>query len=86
VQRPEDVAEVRALLNGRTGLMVKIEKPAALKQLDEILDLADSIMVARGDLGVELPLEDVPAGRSGSFGPPGAPASRWWWRPRCSNR
>lgn len=60
VQRPEDVAEVRALLNGRTGLMVKIEKPAALKHLNEILDLADSIMVARGDLGVELPLEDVP--------------------------
>jgi pyruvate kinase len=60
VQRPEDVAEVRALLNHNPGLMVKIEKPAALKQLDEIIALADSIMVARGDLGVELPLEDVP--------------------------
>jgi pyruvate kinase len=60
VQRPEDVAEVRALLNGRTGLMVKIEKPAALSHLNEIMDLADSIMVARGDLGVELPLEEVP--------------------------
>jgi pyruvate kinase len=60
VQRPEDVAEVRTLLNGKPGLMVKIEKPAALKHLDEILELADSIMVARGDLGVELPLEEVP--------------------------
>jgi pyruvate kinase len=60
VQRPEDVSEVRALLTRGPGLMVKIEKPAALKQLDEILELADSIMVARGDLGVELPLEDVP--------------------------
>jgi pyruvate kinase len=60
VQRPEDVAEVRTLLKGGPGLMVKIEKPAALKHLDDILALADSIMVARGDLGVELPLEDVP--------------------------
>jgi pyruvate kinase len=60
VQRPEDVAEVRALISPGPGLMVKIEKPAALKQLDEILGLADSIMVARGDLGVELPLEEVP--------------------------
>jgi pyruvate kinase len=65
VQRPDDVAEVRKLINGgpgsaSPGLMVKIEKPAALKELDGILDLADSIMVARGDLGVELPLEDVP--------------------------
>jgi pyruvate kinase len=61
VQRPEDVAEVRTLLDGgKPGLMVKIEKPAALKHLDEILELADSIMVARGDLGVELPLEEVP--------------------------
>jgi pyruvate kinase len=65
VQRPDDVAEVRALMDGGPGsggpgLMVKIEKPAALKELDGILDLADSIMVARGDLGVELPLEDVP--------------------------
>ncbi|HUF45005.1 MAG TPA: pyruvate kinase [Aestuariivirgaceae bacterium] len=59
VQRPEDVAEVRALLGGR-GLMVKIEKPAALNHLNEIMVLADSIMVARGDLGVELPLEQVP--------------------------
>ena len=60
VQRPEDVAEGRKLVRGRAGLMVKMEKPAALKELDAILQLADSLMVARGDLGVELPLEDVP--------------------------
>jgi pyruvate kinase len=60
VQRPEDVAEARDLINGRAGLMVKIEKPAALRALDQILELCDSMMVARGDLGVELPLEAVP--------------------------
>jgi pyruvate kinase len=60
VQRPEDVAEGRKLVRGRAGLMVKMEKPAALRELDAILQLADSLMVARGDLGVELPLEDVP--------------------------
>jgi pyruvate kinase len=60
VQRPEDVAEAHALVNGRAGLMVKLEKPAALASLDEIIELADSIMVARGDLGVELPVEEVP--------------------------
>jgi pyruvate kinase len=60
VQRPEDVAEARRLVRGRAGIMVKIEKPAALQSLPEILDLADSIMIARGDLGVELPIEQVP--------------------------
>ncbi len=60
VQRPEDVAEGRKMVRGRAGLMVKVEKPAALNQIDEILQLSDSIMVARGDLGVELPLEAVP--------------------------
>jgi pyruvate kinase len=60
VQRPEDVAEARKLIRGRTGIMVKIEKPAALQRLPEILDLCDSMMIARGDLGVELPIEAVP--------------------------
>jgi len=61
VQRPDDVAEARKLVAGRAGVMAKIEKPSALGCLEEILELADGIMVARGDLGVELPLETVPA-------------------------
>lgn len=60
VQRPEDVREARDLVNGRAAIMAKIEKPAAFAALDEIIDLADGMMVARGDLGVELPLEEVP--------------------------
>lgn len=60
VQRADDVAEARKLIAGRAGVMAKIEKPAALHVLDEILEIADGLMVARGDLGVELPLETVP--------------------------
>jgi pyruvate kinase len=61
VQRAEDVAEARKLIAGRAGVMAKIEKPSALTCLDDILKIADGIMVARGDLGVELPVEAVPA-------------------------
>ncbi len=61
VQRPEDVAETRKLIAGRAGLLAKIEKPSALTTFDAILDLVDAIMLARGDLGVESPPEDVPA-------------------------
>ncbi|NWH09077.1 MAG: pyruvate kinase [Alphaproteobacteria bacterium] len=60
VQRPEDVAEARKMIAGRAGVLAKIEKPAALTLLPEILEIADALMVARGDLGVELPLEQVP--------------------------
>jgi len=60
VQRPEDVAEARELIGDRAALLAKIEKPAAIERLDAILQLADAVMVARGDLGVELPPEDVP--------------------------
>ena len=60
VQRPADMAELRQLVQGRAAVMAKIEKPMALEQLDEILDLCDGVMIARGDLGVELEPEEVP--------------------------
>jgi pyruvate kinase len=60
VQRPEDVAEARRLIAGRAAVMSKIEKPAALDRLAELVELSDGIMVARGDLGVELAPEEVP--------------------------
>ena len=61
VQRPDDVAELRKLVGNRAAIMSKIEKPQALTRLDQIVDLSDAVMVARGDLGVELPPEDVPS-------------------------
>jgi len=60
VQRPEDVAEARSLIGDRAALLAKIEKPAAIDRLSDIIALADAVMVARGDLGVELPPEQVP--------------------------
>ena len=60
VQRPQDVIEAKELIEGRAWVMVKLEKPRALDNLDEIMDLTDAVMVARGDLGVELPPEEVP--------------------------
>jgi pyruvate kinase len=60
VQRPEDVAEARRLMGGHGALIAKIEKPAAIDRLEEIIELSDGIMVARGDLGVELNPEEVP--------------------------
>jgi pyruvate kinase len=60
VQRPEDVAEVKKIARGRALVMAKIEKPQAVARLDDIMDVADAVMVARGDLGVEMPLEKVP--------------------------
>ncbi|MBR4127705.1 MAG: pyruvate kinase [Alphaproteobacteria bacterium] len=60
VQRPEDLLLARSLINGRAAVISKIEKPAALEHLDEIIRLSDGVMVARGDLGVEVPPEKVP--------------------------
>jgi len=60
VQRAADMAELRRLVEGKAAVMAKIEKPAALADLEPILDLCDGVMVARGDLGVELNPEDVP--------------------------
>jgi pyruvate kinase len=60
IQRPEDIAEAKKITRGRAAVMAKIEKPQAVARLPDILDLADALMVARGDLGVEMPLEKVP--------------------------
>ena len=60
IQRPEDLAEVKKIARGRAGVLAKIEKPQAVERLAEIIDHADALMVARGDLGVEMPLEKVP--------------------------
>ena len=60
VQRPADLIEARQIVGEKAGLMAKIEKPAALESIDDIIALTDSIMVARGDLGVEIPPEEVP--------------------------
>ncbi|WBU54032.1 pyruvate kinase [Paracoccus sp. SCSIO 75233] len=60
VQRPEDVLEARQLAKGRAAILSKIEKPAAVRSFADILQVSDGIMVARGDLGVELPVQSVP--------------------------
>ena len=60
VQRPSDVHEARELIGDKAGIISKIEKPSAIEHLDEIIEASDAIMVARGDLGVECPVEDVP--------------------------
>jgi len=60
VQRPEDLAEARKLIGGKAALLAKIEKPAAIDRLEEIVEMCDGVMVARGDLGVEMPPEAVP--------------------------
>jgi len=60
VQRAQDIADARRLIGGRAAVLTKLEKPAAIDSLDEIVELSDVIMVARGDLGVEMPPEEVP--------------------------
>ncbi|MBL8348692.1 MAG: pyruvate kinase [Burkholderiaceae bacterium] len=60
VQRPEDLLELRAIVQGRAGVLSKLEKPAAIERLDAIVELSDAVMVARGDLGVEMPAQQVP--------------------------
>ena len=60
VQKPSDIKELKKLCNNKTSIMAKIEKPSALKYINEICEIADGIMIARGDLGVELPIETVP--------------------------
>src|SRR3954452_7666402 len=60
IQRPEDIAEAKKITRGRASVMAKIEKPQAVTRLEDILDLTDALVVARGDLGVKMPLEKVP--------------------------
>ena len=60
IQRPDDLIELRALIDGRAAILTKLEKPAAIDHLDAIIAESDGVMVARGDLGVELPPERVP--------------------------
>ncbi|MDX7953340.1 pyruvate kinase [Lichenihabitans sp. Uapishka_5] len=60
VQRADDVAEVKKIARGRASVLAKIEKPQAITKLEEIVEISDALMVARGDLGVEMPLEKVP--------------------------
>lgn len=61
VQRAADIEEVKAIVQGRAGIVAKLEKPAAIDSLEAILAVTDAVMVARGDLGVEMPAEQVPA-------------------------
>ena len=86
VQRPEDVAEARTLIGDRAALLAKIEKPAAIDRLDDIVALSDAVMVARGDLGVELPPSGCRRSRTRSSQQHASSASRWWSRRKCSNR
>jgi pyruvate kinase len=60
VQRPEDIADVKKTARGRALVLAKIEKPQAIARLDEIIEISDALMVARGDLGVEMPIQKVP--------------------------
>ncbi len=60
VQKPEDVEELRGLIGGRAAIIVKLEKPGAVDRLEAIVEATDAVMVARGDLGVELPPEEIP--------------------------
>lgn len=61
VQTADDVAQAKKIINGRAAVVAKIEKPQAVKNIDEIIEISDGIMIARGDLGVEMPAEEVPA-------------------------
>jgi pyruvate kinase len=61
VQRPEDIREIKKIVQNRAGIVAKLEKPSAIVHLEEIVEAADAVMVARGDLGVEMPAEQVPS-------------------------
>ena len=85
IQRPEDIVEVKKICGSRAAVMAKIEKPQAVGCLEDILKVADALMVARGDLGVEMPLEQVPGVQKRMTRLARRPASRSSSRPRCWN-
>ena len=60
VQQTQDIDNIKKIINGRASIMAKIEKPSAVKNIDSIIDVSDGLMIARGDLGVEMPTEQVP--------------------------
>ena len=60
VQHPKDIIEISQLIDGKAGILTKLEKPLAIEHLEKIIELSDALMIARGDLGVEAPPEDVP--------------------------
>jgi len=89
VRSPDDAVQAREImagLGGRLPLIAKLERPEAVERLRELIDAFDGIMVARGDLGVELPLEQVPLVQSARCSWPGSGPSRSSWPPRCSSR
>ena len=61
IQSPEDIKDLRKICKKNVSIMAKIEKPTALNHINKITELADGLMIARGDLGVELPIQDVPS-------------------------
>lgn len=88
VQKPSDLIEARSLIGEAASLMAKIETPMALDRIDDIIGLSDGVMVARGDLDVEIPPEEVPGRQKElvrAFGVPENPSSSqrkcWipWW-------
>ena len=92
VQTPDDVREALKLIKGKAKLMVKLEKPGAIEHLDEIIDLADGVMIARGDLGVEIAPERILPYKNTLSAPPGrkanlllSPRKCWnpWWITRA---
>ena len=86
VQRPEDIVEVKKICGSRAAVLAKIEKPQAIGCLDDIFKAADAVMVARGDLGVEMPLERVPGLQKSMTRMARDSASRSSSPPRCWNR
>ena len=89
VRDPSDVVEVHAVMDGigeRLPVIAKLEKPAAVERLEDVVDAFDGLMIARGDLGVEMPLEEVPVVQKRAVQLAGSAPSRSSSRPRCWSR